>query len=583
MISNHILTTLIATLTLIILVSSCRTEPKENTTAKVGEAPKSLQMRLSLEPDGLSPILSRRGETRKVYRHLLSQLLEVEPVSSKFLPKLATSLPKEETLENGDQKFTFTLHDNAQWSDGKPLTTKDIIFSYKMLKHPVVKTRYEPIADLVNNITIHSDTEVSFIAGECHTSLMTSISEMFIYPEHIFDPEGVMRDIPFADFLDKDKIASLAKANPALSKVGERFMDPEYFRDPAKFVTSNAYNFVEWITGQRVVIRKNPNWWGKEIDSPLFKQQAEEIVFQIIPDNNTALTQLINGEIDAISQVPPILFEEYKDNPNIVAKTSPAYQIVWLNLNMSNDILSDRIVRKALAYSLDEKSILKNALNSNANLVTGPFMPGTNEYNDKVEVPRLDIDKAQQMLSAAGWEDSDQDGIVDKIINGKKTDLSLELIHSSKSTTGPVIGELFKSSARQAGIDIKITPKDSKITRQEVNSGNFDIYLTGTGFGPGLYDPTGRWHTKSFPPNGLNYSKFGNAETDAMIDQMRSMCDNPKERTDLYHRLHAYIAQEQPVIFLYNPESLFLINKEFDNIIVSPNGPGLFEEFLTLK
>lgn len=572
-------------LSVVCFIFSCRTESSTSSTSSTSVDPTSLQLRLIAEPDALSPILARRSRSRTVFRHLYTRLLDVDPVSLEFVPYLATSRAKVAQLENGNRSFTFEIHKNASWSDGTPLTVNDILFSYKILKHPGVKTRYGIIADLINDIQIDTENQeqVTFIANECHITMESSIAELNIYPEHIFDPQKVLRDIPFADFKNKDKIDDLVKDNAPLNAVADRFMNPEYVRDPAKFVTAGPYLFSEWITGQRIQIKKNDNWWGNSVKGNLFVNRAKQITFQIIPDHNTALTQLVNGELDAMSDVVPSDFDEYKKKDNLQAISKPALSIVWLTLNTSKGLLKDKNVRKALSYVCNEESLIKNAKNGYGNIVTGPFMPGTKDYNTKIKPSGFQPEKAGKLLKASGWDDSNQDGILDKMINGKRTNLSLEFVHSPSSKLGPLMGELLKNDAKKVGIDIRITPKDSKIYGAELKAADFDIVLQGTAFPPGLYDPKGRWHTESFPPNGSNYSRFGNEKSDKLIDGIRTACDNPTERTRLAHELHAMIAEENPVIFLYNDQSLHLINKKYDNVVVSSNRPGLFEEFLTLK
>ena len=406
---------------------------------------------------------------------------------------------------------------------------------------------------------------------------------MLIYPEHIFDPQKVTREVPFVDFKNKEKIEGLANSNESLSAVAERFMDPEYVRDPAKFVTAGPYTFSEWITGQRISIQKNENWWGKKLKGNLFVNRTEQITFQIIPDNNTALTQLANGELDAISDVVASDFDEYKSKENLKSVTKSALSIFWMTLNTSKGILQDKNVRKALALVCDEKSIIENARNGYGNLVTGPFIPGSDEYNPNVKPTGVDPEKAIALLKESGWEDSNKDGIMDKMVNGKRTNLTLEFVMWSKSKTGPLMGELLKNTAKKAGFDITISPKDRKIYRAAQKAGDFDIVIQGTSFPPGMYDPKGRWHTESFPPNGINYCRFGNEKSDQLIDGIRSACDNPKERIRMARELHAMIAEEQPVIFLYNDQNLHLVNSKYDNVVVSSYRPGLYEEFLTLK
>ena len=572
-------------LSLVWFLFACRTDPSTNEVQSTSVNPTNLQLRLSVEPDGLSPILARSGQSRQVFRQLYTRLLDVDPVSLEFVPYLATSRAEVVQLENGSQTFTFDIHKNASWSDGTALTVNDIIFSYKILKHPGVKTRYSPIADLIDDIKLDAENpqEITFVAKECHITLESAIAEMFIYPEHIFDPQKEMREIPFVDFKEDQQITELVAGSEVLKAVAERFMNPEFVRDPAKFVTAGPYIFSEWITGQRIRIKKNEDWWGNALKGNLFVNNAKQITYQIIPDHNTALTQLVNGELDALSNVVPADFDENKEKDNLQAVGKATLSIVFLTLNTSQGLLQDKNVRKALALVCDEESIIKNAKNGYANLVNGPFMPGTQDYNDNIKPIGFDPEKARELLKASGWLDSNKDGILDKMIDGKRSNLSLAFVYSPKSKTGPLIGELLKSSAKKIGFDIRITPKASKIYSAELKSGNFDIVLLGTTFPPGLYDPKGRWHTESFPPNGGNYCRFGNEKSDQLINGIRSACDDPAGRVRLSHELHSMIAEEQPVIFLYNDKALHLINKKYDNVLVSSNRPGLFEEFLTLK
>ncbi len=570
---------------MIMILMSCRTEPSTNATGTTTIHPSQLQIRLLSEPDGLSPILARSGGARKIFRHLYTRLLQPDPVLLDYVPYLAMEKATVKTLEGGKQQYTFDIHPNASWSDGTPLTVNDIVFSYKTLLHPGVRTRYKSIADLIDNIELDEEkkNQIRFTADQCHITLEASIGEMFIYPEHIFDPEKVLRKVPYIDFKDSEKISSLAEKNDKVIEVAKRFMDPEYVRNPSKLVSSGPYIFKEWITGQRIRIQKNDTWWAKDLKGNIFTQGAAEIRFQIIPDNTTALTQLANGELDAMSDVPAELFEEYKTKENIAPFAESGLVSTMLILNTKSGLLSDKNVRQALAYACNEKEIIENVQHGYGELLTGPFRPGSKDYNDAVKSPSYQPEKSKALLEQSGWLDSDKDGIMDKVIGGKKINLSLEYVISTRSTTGALIGDVFKNAAKKAGIEIRVTPKDSKVYGAELRSGNFDIVLQGASSGIGLYDPKGRWHTSSFPPNGINYCRFGNEESDAIIDQLRTECDDPSKRIALSHQLHAMIADEQPVIFLYQRQSLHLINKKYGNVLVSANRPGLYEEFLTLK
>jgi len=155
---------------------------------------------------------------------------------------------------------------------------------------------------------------------------------------------------------------------------------------------------------------------------------------------------------------------------------------------------------------------------------------------------------------------------------------------SSRSRTAKPVAELFKASAKKAGIQINTIIKDANVFRKEnLVKGKYDIAAIGTSTNPGLYDPTGRWHSKSIPPRGGNYPRFSNIAADEIIDKVISECEDDIARNKLYKDLHKIMYDEQAVIFMYNPQKVMFSSEKVDNLVTSALRPGYFPEYVTLE
>ena len=133
---------------------------------------------------------------------------------------------------------------------------------------------------------------------------------------------------------------------------------------------------------------------------------------------------------------------------------------------------------------------------------------------------------------------------------------------------------------KKAGIKIVITPKEANTIRDDRNKGNFEIFAAGSALDAGLYDPFQNWHTKAFYPNGSNVYGFGNAESDALIDDIRKTLDEPT-RTQMYMKFQEILYDEMPVLFVYNAQDRVIIHKRFKNAKPFTTYPTVKENYFT--
>jgi peptide/nickel transport system substrate-binding protein len=531
-------------------------------------------VRLPAEPDGLNPILTTLSYARYVNEQIFQPLLDFDPETYELIPILAAARPTVEPITTGPAAgglaYTFTIRDEATWPNGDPVTAADVIFSYKVLLNPKVNAApYRPYLESLAEVTVDPEdfrrftvlTDEEYILGEA------SVGNIAVYPRYFYDPEGLLDDIALADLADPDKSAQLAEDNANLAAFAETFNSAPYQRDPDKLIGSGPYRLVEWQSGERIVLERREDYWGQDLDGPRLAAGPERIVFEVIPDQTTAANAVRDEIVDAAIELDNQDFVRLRDNAAVQAKfrfeTEPAYKYYYILLNTKDPRLSDRRVRRALAHLIDVDGVIDNIYSGLATRTVGPVHPTKSYYDDSLAPIAYDPDRARALLADAGWTDSDGDGVLDKEIDGETVPLRLNYLTIASSTFGNNLAQIYQENARQAGVEINIQPKEVQPAIGDLRTRDYQLYGGAFGNLPVPDDFKQLWHTESDTPTGYNRSGFGNAETDALIDEIRTTLDEDK-RDELYKRFQRILYEEQPMIFLFAPDERIVVSKRFD-------------------
>jgi peptide/nickel transport system substrate-binding protein len=197
-------------------------------------------------------------------------------------------------------------------------------------------------------------------------------------------------------------------------------------------------------------------------------------------------------------------------------------------------------------------------------------------------LPDFNIAKAKAILAQAGWTDTDGNGILDKVINGKRQQLSFKLMAAMSIKTNELFANSLKETARQAGIDLILASADLSVMSADTRSGNFDSALLGVALFPGQVEYYQRFHSKSLSPAGDNRAGYISAKADSLIEAIRSQPDVAK-RNDLYLQVQQVFYDEIPEIVLFAPTQRIIISKKFEPGLESGNRPGYYEHFARMK
>jgi len=235
----------------------------------------------------------------------------------------------------------------------------------------------------------------------------------------------------------------------------------------------------------------------------------------------------------------------------------------YIGMNMKSPIFSDKKVRKAMNYVMDKDLIRDVVMYGYAAPVIGPFHPTKPFYNKNIPHYKIDLEKAKALLDEAGWKDTDQDGIRDKVINGKKTPFKVTVKYNQGNSRRENTALMLSENGKKIGLDIKVEVREWTVFIDETKSHNFDMYVSGWVSGNGLSDPTQIWHSESYN-GGSNYVGFGTPESDALIEKLRYNLDETS-RTQQYMRFQEIIHEESPYVFLNAQKNKLAFHKRFDN------------------
>jgi len=534
------------------------------------------------DPDKLQPITSTSASSTYIQGNIFQTLLGQDPVTYEMHGILAKSRPKMTELNDGPYKggimLEYEIREEAVWDNGTPITANDYVFTVKSMKNPKTDAAHiRPYFEFIKDIVIDPSNPKKFtIYGSDRYILSEEFSGYWVLPEYIYDPNKIMRKFTIKQ-LNED--AEKLRANKDINEFATYYNSEKFSREKGSVVGSGPYEFEEWVTGQYITLKKKENWWGDKINEKGFDNGPDKISYTLVPDWTTAITAMKDEEIDVARGIRAKDFVDLKENKNfkklydLHAPDFMAYD--YLGMNMREPIFSDKKTRQAMAHLVDRKLIREVLMYGYGEAVNGPYHPTKAWYNKDLEPREIDLDKAKQLLAEAGWKDTDNDGLLDKMIDGKKTPFKIVVKYNQGNTRRENSALMFKENAKKVGIEADVQVREWTVFIEETKAHNFDMYVGGWVGGTGLNDSKQIWHSDSYN-GGSNYVGFGTPESDELIEKIRYNLDEPS-RTQQYMRLQEIIHEEAPYVFLNAQKNKIAIHKRFDNANAYVARPGYSE------
>ena len=539
------------------------------------------------QPDGLHPFNDNSVMRSYVFNYTQKTLIKLDLETLDYIPSLVKSMP---IASEDNLSFEYEIKDGVLWDDGTEMNALDVAFSVKLMLCPLtnnaqIRSNYSTV---IKSIVIDKNNPKKFTmnAQNIHWDNKFIFSELYIVQKSFWDPKGILDELSFEEILS-DKF----NETEVLSEWFNSYNDADNSYKPNLLVGLGAYQVTEWEASQYITIEKKQNWWGENDKSIYNKAYPEKIIFKIIKEDASSYLALKNQEIDVTTNIGTIKLMKLQEreyfNNNYESDFLDQYSFGYLGMNMKPDGIKqkpffiDQKVRRAMAYMIPVDEIIEVMMHGKASRQASLISPLKKTYNDTLQLIPLDIDKAKQLLDEAGWVDTDGDNIRDKVINGVKTPFSFKLSYMSSPTSTEIV-LMMKESMYKAGVVAEPTPMDFSLFYKNAMDHNFDGMLGGWGGSASYSNPMQLWHTSSWVNKGSNFCGFGDAESDALIEEANLTLD-PEIHNNALLKLQAKVYTDQPYVFLYATKRKFAIHKRFNNINMYNERPGVMLQNLNLK
>ncbi|HOM69583.1 MAG TPA: peptide-binding protein [Smithellaceae bacterium] len=423
--------------------------------------------------------------------------------------------------------ITFHLRKGVKWHDGKPFTAKDVLYTYQVTVDPKTPTAY---------------------AGD-----FLKVKKAEVLDDYTF---RVTYDKPFAPSLISWSSAVL----PRHLLEGQDITKSSLARHP---VGTGPYLFKEWLAGQKIVLVSNADYFEG-------RPYVDGHVTRIIPDMATMFLELRARNIDMMG-LTPLQYTRQTEN-NLFRQSFDKYRYLafaytYLGYNLKHPFFADKRVRQAISYAINKEEIISGVLLGLGKPATGPYKPGTWAYNENVKTYSYNPQKARELLRAAGWTKTNNDGFLEK--DGRP--FTFELITNQGNETRQKCAEIIQRQLKEVGIDVKIRILEwAAFINDFINKRRFEAVILGwtIPLDPDAYDV---WHSSKTAPEELNFISYKNPEVDALLEKARSTFEQ-KLRKKYYDRFQEILVEDQPYTFLYVPDELVIISKRFRGIEPAPIG-----------
>ncbi len=455
------------------------------------------------DPSSTNPINTSDRWGLTLTNFVYSPLLRVEADGS-YVNELAESY---EVAKDG-LSITVKLRKDVKWSDGKPLTADDVVFTYEQK----VKKENGNADDLyINGQPVQfkkvDDTTVKFVLPAVSSSALDKIvTETYIIPKHVYQNE--------ADFSAKQL--------------------------KSKAVGSGPYKLVEYKHGEYIKLEANENYYKG-------KAKIKNVVLRIIPSADTTKVALQTGEVDA-AFVLPIDIEDLKKNDlDIYPYTEN--RVGYMGLNTLTNELKDVRVRQAILYALNKDEMNQAAyLDSKYYETPNSFLPVANPYATKdVESYKQNVEKAKKLLADAGVKN-----------------LKLKLGYTSSDAAQTLQATLIQQQLSQIGVTVELAGGDGSALSTEIrkaDSTKYHLFLNGyiMGNSPDQY-------SRLFKSNGgSNYFKLKSSKVDGFFEAGAVELDQEK-REKIYADLQVALADEAAIYPIVDNKKILAVNKRIAGV-----------------
>ena len=475
------------------------------------------------EPSNLIAMIAGDSASSAIAGNIFNSLLKYDE-NLNYAPDLAESWE----ISNNQKTITFKLKKGLQWSDGKPLTSADVLFTWRLITDPNTRTPYSSDYQLVKNASTPDPLTFKVTYESSYAPALDTWTSLHILPKHILKDEDINNTF--------------------------------FSRKP---IGSSYYELDEWISGQQVTLKAN----NKSISGA---PSINKLISRIIPDTSSQFLELTADNIDVMN-INPIQYQRVFPARKDLQQKIALYKelgngYTYLGFNLKKAPFNDIRVRQALNYAIDKDEVIKGVLLGLGEAISSPYKPGTRWNNPRLSPYPYSPSKALKLLADAGYV-QDKNGSLIK--NG--IPLKFEII-TNQNKQREMTAVLIQRRLQEIGVKVSIRVIEwASFVNRFIKTGDFDVVVLGWSLSldPDQYNI---WHSSQQGPGQFNFLGYSNKNVDKLLEIGRTEL-NPLKREKIYHKFSKYLLEDSPIVFLYAGYGLSAVHKRVKGI-KNPSPPA---------
>lgn len=434
-----------------------------------------------------------------------------------------------ESWEFDGDAVTIRLRTDMSWHDGTPITARDVVFTWATARNPDVGYANEDYFDAWEGVEILDEHTLRFTVRPSAYP-MYGWSQVGILPEH------VLGDVSAADL-------------------------PTHPFGTERPVGSGPFRFVERRPGDAWVFEANLEF-PEELGG---RPYVDRYVYRVIPDDVALTAALQAGEVDAVLEPPAADVPRLAGDPRFDVHAYDAATYDFVAWNSRRPMFAEPAVRRALTMAIDRQGLVDAMLGGYGEVATGPVGPWHWAYDPVDPIP-FAPDSARATLTAAGWVDSDQDGVREK--DGQRFSFTM---FATPGGSWRDIAEVIQANLADVGIEMTIEIREPASIGPLVTSPDrrFDAFLVGWSRDVPLNEAQ-LWACDRIE-QPFQFTSYCNREVDAVLDSLTQVSD--RDVLDrLVDRYSDLIRADQPYTFLYTPKQIVASRVELRGVRLDARG-----------
>jgi peptide/nickel transport system substrate-binding protein len=485
----------------------------------------TLVVALESEVGILDPHLTQGWVTYRVNHEIYDCLVHEDLSTNKMPIPLVPGLATKWEVSNDGLTYTFTLREGVKFHDGTPFNAEAVEFNLRRCTDPNFQYYYS-----------RADANTKKLYG-----LIKDIKIISPYKIQLAFKE------PYHSFIRLDASITMGSGGIVSPEAVKKYGNEGIANHP---VGTGPFVFVERVRGEKIVLKRNPDYWGD-------KAKVERVIFRPMEEAASRINALETGEADIICVPPPDSIESMVKKGYVLSK-GPVPHVWYLSFNNKNDIMKNAKVRQAINFAIDREAISKSLLKDTAMPAYGLLVPGDPSFDPNFKPYPYNIEQAKKLLAEAGYP------------NGFETTLQTS-VGGSGQIMPVAIAEWIQRDLGKVGIKVKLDTFEwitylgvwLKGMTPEVGMNQMSWGFTA----PFLLNLIAQ--TQWFSPVGLNSGYYSNKEVDEWILKAEQ-AKSDEEYQKYYKMVHEQVMKDAAYAPIVHDLSPYLMNKKVKGFVHAP-------------